>query len=60
MNVGLRFFTHLFRLLVRLHPSSFKQEFEDEMRDVFTDGVVEAYEKSWILMIRLCPHELKN
>lgn len=51
---------HLYTWLLRLYPSGFRDEFEDEMRAVFNDGLADVKMDSWSNPMILFAHELRD
>jgi hypothetical protein len=51
---------HLYTWLLRLYPSGFRDEFEDEMRSVFNDVLADVKIDSWSNTMILFAHELRD
>lgn len=66
MILIIRLITRLYATLVRLYPQSFRVEFEDEMRQVFADVVVDvetlhvASLRRGLLLAVVCLREVKG
>ena len=58
MIVAVRLATLLYTLLVRLYPQTFRATFEEEMRTVFKQALVEAAGQGWTTLVTVCLREL--
>jgi hypothetical protein len=56
--VAVRLATLVYTILVRLYPQTFRATFEEEMRTVFKQALVEAAGQGWAALGTVCLHEL--
>lgn len=60
MITAIRLATQVYAVLVRLYPQSFRVEFEEEMRAVFTQALVEAAGWGWTALVTVWLRELRG
>lgn len=56
MNLVIR----LYAFLLRLYPHTFRDEFADEMQNVFADTIADAAKRGTVALIRTCLQELRD
>lgn len=57
MSIIVRFIIRTYGILVSLYPRSFRAEFEEEIRAVFAQALVEAAGRGWTALVTVCLRE---
>lgn len=56
----INFVKHLYTTLLSLYPQSFREEFAEEMQDVFADSAIEAYRRGALALLSVIWRELRD